>query len=369
MMKVLILSPKNRTTYNFRGGLIKEIIALGHEVIVTGPNFDNIKEVKKLGVTFVLVPLKKSSIGILGDIKYIQSIYKLLRSLKPQIVLAYTIKPVIYGNIAARLAGIKNFYSLITGLGFLYTSQTQIAIMLKPVVSLLINAMAKNSKRVIFQNSDDLRDFVSRRLVKPNKCSVVNGSGVNLQMFTPHPLPANITFLMISRMLVSKGVREYLSAARTVKAKYPNVKFVLVGAFENQLDSLAHKELQPDVERKIIEYHADTNDVRPFYQNCSVYVLPSYREGTPRTVLEAMATARPIITTDAPGCRQTVEDAKNGFTVQVKDANAVAEKMEWFIQNPEKIQTFGQQSLRICREKYDEQKVNRAMLKIMKLIN
>ena len=362
IFKYILISPKNRTAYNFRGDLLKEIVVKGYEVIVTGPNEDNVDKIEALGARFKLIPLDKAGLNLAGDIKYFYKLWRFLKKEKPAITLGYTIKPVIYGAIAARLAGVKNINSMVTGVGYVYTVDTFKAKVLKSLVSLLYRLGFKCAHTVIFQNKDNLNEFTELKLLKPDKCCLVNGSGINMELFKPAPYPERLTFFMLSRVMYSKGIREYLQAAKVVKSRYPEVRFMLLGAVENLQDSMQMKDLNPYIEEGIIDYYGEVNDVRPYYEQCSVYVLPSYREGTPRTVLEAMAMARPIITTDAPGCRETVIDGVSGFLVPVCNSAAVAEKMEWFIDHQEQIKKMGQESLKLCKDKYDVNKVNQAML-------
>ena len=366
-MKFMLISPKNRTVYNFRGDLLKEIKAKGYEVVVTGPNDDKVEKIEELGARFVPIPLDKTGLGLAEDIKYIFSLWKLLRKEKPDITLGYTIKPVIYGALAARLAGIKNINSMVTGTGYVYTAGTFKARVLKIMVSLLYSIGFKCAHTVIFQNKDNLKEFTERKLLKPDKCRLVNGSGVNMKRFKPTPFPENLTFFMLSRVMYSKGIREYLQAARILKTRHPEVKFMLLGAVEDLQDSMQMKDLVSFIEEGIINYYGETDDVRPYYEQCSVYVLPSYREGTPRTVLEAMATGRPIITTDAPGCRETVIEGVSGFLVPVRDSAALAEKLQWFIEHPGQIEKMGQESLKLCKDKFDVHKVNVKMREFMNI--
>ena len=359
----MLISPKNRTVYNFRGDLLKDIKSRGYEVVVTGPNEDDIEKIKELGVRFVLIPLNKTGLSLKGDIKYIYNLWRLLRKEKPDITLGYTIKPVIYGAWAARLVGVKNINSMVTGTGYIFTAETFKARVLKNLASLLYRLGFMCAHRVIFQNQDNLKEFTELKLLKPEKCYLVNGSGVNMVKFTPAPFPEKLTFFMLSRVMYSKGVVEYLEAAKQVKAKHPELRFMLLGALENIQDSLTYEQVKPYIDEGIIEHFGENEDVAAYYRQCSVYVLPSYREGTPRTVLEAMAMARPIITTDAPGCRETVIDGVSGFLVPVRDSNPVAEKMQWFIKHPEQIEKMGRESLKLCKDKFDVHKVNREMLK------
>ncbi len=334
-------------------------------MIVTGPDTTDIDKIKALGVNFFKIPMRKNGISIIEDINYCLRLYRLMRIQKPNITLGYTIKPVVYSAIAARLAGVKAIIGMVTGAGYTFISGSPKARALGKLVSLLYKVGLACCSRVIFQNTDDRDEFVQRGLVKAGKCHVVNGSGVNMEYFIPTPIPEQLTFFMLSRLLKNKGVLEYLQAAKLVKQTHPEARFMLLGSYDSLQDALSREQIEIYFSDNIVERFDETADVRPWYSQCSVYVLPSYREGTPRTVLEAMATGRPIITTDTNGCRQTLQDGVNGFLVPVRDVNALAEKMLWFIAHPEQIEPMGRESLRICREKFDVNEVNREMLRIL----
>ena len=360
-MKFILISPKNRTAYNFRGDLVREIIACGYEVVVTGPNRDNVDKIEALGARFVEIPMDKNGVNPFADLRYERTLYKLFREEKPDIVLGYTSKPVIYGSLAAKRAHVPKIATMVTGAGYAFTAQTAKAKCIKAVMSVLYKRAFRCADTVIFQNPDDLAQFVDTHLVDVEKCRVVNGSGVNTEKFAVVPYPEQITFFMLARVMYSKGIREYLQACELVKQKYPQVRCMLLGACENIQDSLSEADLQTYIDRGIIEHFGETDRVADYYRQCSVFVLPSYREGTPRTVLEAMSMGRAIITTDAPGCRETVQDGVSGYLVPVGDGVAVAEKMVEFITHPDRIAEMGGKSARYCREKFDVRKVNRDM--------
>lgn len=361
-MKFILISPKNRTVYNFRGDLIKAIKAKGYEVVVTGPDETDVEKIEELGARFCVIPMQKNGTSIFGDIKYCLRLIKFFREEKPDVTLGYTIKPVIYGSIAAKLAGVKNINAMITGGGYVFLSHGIVS----KIAKTLYKFGLRSADNVIFQNSDDLSEFCNTKLVKKTKCHVVNGSGVNLEHFTLSTYPETISFFMLSRILKSKGVGEYLEAARIVKEKHPEVKFYLLGKYEYEMqDAIPQNEVEEYINGGIVERFEETDDVRPYYSMCSVYVLPSYREGTPRTVLEAMATGRAVITTDAVGCRETVKDGVNGYLVPVGDSKVLADRMTDFIQNPELIKTMGTESLNYVREKFDVEKINQSMINIM----
>ncbi|MGN0538226.1 MAG: glycosyltransferase family 4 protein [Candidatus Fimenecus sp.] len=360
-MKFILISPKNRTAYNFRGDLIRKIIESGYEVIVTGPNRDNVEKIEALGARFVEIPMNKNGVNPLKDLEYQNALCDLFKKEKPDVTLGYTSKPVIYGSIAAKKAGVGHIVAMVTGAGYAFTAQTKKAKLIKAVMSVLYKRAFRCADVAIFQNNDDKAQFVNEHLVSEEKCRVVNGSGVNTERFPIAPYPEQMTFFMLSRVMYSKGIREYLKACEIVKEKHPEVRCMLLGACEGIQDSLSEADLKGYIDRGIIEHFGETDTVADYYKQCSVYVLPSYREGTPRTVLEAMSMGRAVITTDAPGCRETVQNGETGFLVPVKDADALAEKMLAFIENPQWVSEMGAKSAAYCRQKFDVNKVNKDM--------
>lgn len=360
-MKLIVVSPKNRTVYNFRSELIRTIIAGGYEVVVTGPNQIDVDKITALGARFVEIPMNKNGVNPFADLKYRKALYRLFKAEKPDVVFGYTSKPVIYGSMAAKKAAVPHIAGMITGAGYAFTAKTAKAKVIKAIMSFLYRRAFRCANTVIFQNSDDLEQFVGEKLVAREQCRLVSGSGVNTEKFPIAPYPERMTFFMLARVMYSKGIREYLEACTIVKKTHPEVRCMLLGACEGIQDSISEEDLKPYIESGIIEHFGETDRVADYYRQCSVYVLPSYREGTPRTVLEAMSMGRPVITTDAPGCRETVKDGETGFLVPVRDGGAVAEKMLTFIEHPELVETMGRAGAAYCRERYDVTKVNEVM--------
>tara|TARA_B100000963_G_C22463002_1_gene596548 strand:+ start:58 stop:933 length:876 start_codon:yes stop_codon:yes gene_type:complete len=284
-----------------------------------------------------------------------------MKKIKPNYFLGYTHKPVIYGNLAAWMAGVNKQFALITGLG--YTFQSQI-LWLNHLLQFLYRISMRRVEKVFFQNPDDETLFQNLGIIKTSdqKSVVVNGSGVDLKKFNIASFPKKIQFLLIARLLGDKGVREYFKAAKAVRKNHPDIKFGLVGWIDNHPDAISKKELDDSIDAGDIFFYGRMDDVKPAISESSVYVLPSYREGTPRTVLEAMAMGRPIITTDAPGCKETVKDGINGYIVKVKSSQALVEAMLCFIEQPELIESMGNSSRKIAEEKYDVDKVNKHMM-------
>lgn len=371
-MKFILISPKNRTAYNFRGDLIKKIVEKGYEVVVTGPNQDNVEKITDLGARFVEIPMNKNGVNPLADLKYQKALQVLFEKEQPDVILGYTSKPVIYGLVAAKKASKKikkeiHAVGMVTGVGYVFTSNTFKAKLIRVIMSVLYKRAFRKADKVIFQNEDDKKQFEELKLVRKPKTAIVNGSGVNTEKFAVADFPDRITFFMLARVMYSKGIREYLQACKIVKQQHPEVRCMLLGALEGIQDSLSKDDLAPYIEQGIIEHFGETDRVADYYKQCSVYVLPSYREGTPRTVLEASSMGRAIITTDAPGCRGTVIDGETGFLVPVKDGKALAEKMLEFINKPSLIESMGQASARFCREKFDVVKVNEEMCKLLNI--
>lgn len=366
-MKLILVSPKNRTAYNFRGDLVREIVERGYEVVVTGPNRDHVDKIEALGARFAEIPMDKNGVDPFADLRYQKALYKLFCQERPDVVFAYTSKPVIYGSIAAKKAGVPHIAAMVTGAGYAFTAQTQKAKVIRAIQSALYKKAFRCADVVIFQNGDDRGQFVDLHLVKAEKCVVVNGSGVNTERFAVAPLPNRPVFFMLSRVMYSKGIREYLAACRLLKQKHPDVRCMLLGACEGIQDSLSEEALRPFVDDGTVEHFGETDDVAAYYRQCSVFVLPSYREGTPRTVLEAMSMGRAVITTDAPGCRETVLDGETGFLVPVRNAEALAEKMCALVENPALIARMGQAGAAYCRQKFDVRRVNADMRRYLKI--
>ncbi len=371
MAKIAIVSHYSPSLVNFRGDLIRAMVDLGHEVICLGPEAGFEQPLQELGASYRQISLNRTGLNPFQDLGTLFSLKKAFEEIEPDMVFSYTVKPIVYGSIAAHLAGIQRIYAMITGLGYVFIGETFKQKFLTQMVASLYKWALKYNQVVFFQNPDDLRLFVDKGIVtKTVKPVLVNGSGVNMEKFALASLKLSpVTFLLMARLIKDKGILEYVEAARLLKQKYPMVKFQLLGPLDTNPTAITQEQLDQWAEEGVIEYLGKTDDVRPFVANASVYVLPSYyREGTPRSVLEAMSMGRPIITTDAPGCRETVIDGRNGFLVPVKDVEALMSAMEKFILEPDLIAQMGKESRIIAEEKYDVRKVNQVILHEMGLI-
>ena len=298
-------------------------------------------------------------------------IIRMLKKEKPDLMLTYTIKPVIYGSLGGWVTGVPQLFSMITGLGYLFSAGGFRQRLLSPWVRMALRIALQRNKKIFFRNPDDFGRFQSLGLISdPEKAVVINGSGVDIQRFCPVAFPGNTSFLLIARLLRDKGIIEYVEAVRRIRTTHPHISFKLVGWLDKNPRSISRSQLQAWIDEGVIEFLGRLEDVRSAISGSTVYVLPSYYpEGTPRTILEAMAMGRPIITSDAPGCRETVVNGFNGFLVPVKDPVVLAEKMKVFIEQPQLASQMGQRSRRIAVEKYDVRKVNRVILTHLGLID
>lgn len=376
-MKFLMISSFLPSVLNFRGKLLEAISAQGYEIHIMAPEFvsfpEELQKLQALGYHLHEIPMQRTGTNPLADLKLLQNLYQQIRQIQPDYVLSYTIKPVIYGTLASWLAKVPHRFALITGLGYAFQNveSGKRSLFQKMVHGLYAQAL-KHSDKVFFQNPDDLKLFQDMHLLEVNKPTVVvNGSGVNVQDFDVMPLPKNAqgqvkaSFLLIARLLGDKGVREYAESARIIKAQYPEAEFHLVGWIDDNPSAISQAELNEWIADGRLKYWGKLSDVRPAIAESSVYVLPSYREGTPRTVLEAMAMGRAIITTDAPGCRETVSHGVNGYLVGVKSIDDLVKSMQYFIEDPKLIELMGQRSREIALNKYDVHQVNAHMLREM----
>ena len=367
----------------FRGPLISDLVRLGHEVVCFAPDFTPavLKELAGLGALARDFPLERTGLNPLADLKSLRELVRQFRKWRPDVVMGYTPKPAIYGSIAARLAGVPRITPMITGLGYAFLDEPlpdpaqgasgsgnggtrrSVRLAMKTLYRLAFRA----SHEVIFHNRDDLRHLTGLGIMPAGlPVRVVSGSGVDLDLYTQTPMPPiadGLTFLMIARLVRYKGVAEYCAAARLVRQVAPGTRFLLVGPEETGPAGFSAAALE--AWRDDVQYLGASNDIRPLIGRCHVYVLPSYGEGMPRTVLEAMAAGRPIITTDTRGCRETVDERVNGCLVPAGDAKSLAEAMISFLRRPDLIPSMARASRHKVERRFDVKIVNRDMLECL----
>lgn len=368
-MKVVVLSSFTTSLFWFRIDMMKSFLKEGYEVVAVGeaPEEQWAEKFLEMGIRYRSIPVQRNGLNPLRDIKTFGALCKLLKEEKPDKIFSYQAKTVIYGGIAARLCGIREVYPLIAGVGSVFLGDGLKRKLVRSILVAEYRMGMKKAPNVFFQNRDDLKVFTDHRIVTADKVVMLNGSGVNIEKFSPTPLPEAVSFLCISRLIRDKGISEYLDAARQIHKRHPNVRCVLVGPYDTNISALKPEEVRPYIEDGSVEYVGEQKDVYPYLRDCTAYVLPSYHEGTPKTVLEAMACGRPTITTDAPGCRETVTDGVNGYLVRVKDVDAIVAAMERIIADPEKTAEMAVNARRIAEEKYDVNKVNQCIKQTMKI--
>jgi glycosyltransferase involved in cell wall biosynthesis len=343
---------------NFRMGLVRALLARGDRVIALAPPDAWSERLVEAGVEYRPLPMDKKGVSPLRDGLLLLRYLKALRALKPDVFLGYTAKPNVYGSLAAQALGVR-VVNNVSGLGTAFIREGP----LTRIVSTLYRVAFARSAVVFFQNEEDLTLFEGRRLVPPGRARLLPGSGIDLERFTPAPFPVRpageIVFLLVARLLRDKGVVEYVEAARALRASLPNARFQLLGFLDAEnRTAIARAELDRWVAEGVIEYLGAADDVRPFLAAADCIVLPSYREGLPRTLLEAAATARPLIAADVPGCRQVVRPDANGLLCAPRSADALAAAMRRMAEaGPDRRRAWGAAARAIVEREFDERAV------------
>jgi glycosyltransferase involved in cell wall biosynthesis len=370
-LNITVFSHYAPTLIGFRKPLLCELVKAGHRVTAYAPEGD-CPGTQEIGITYKPCPFERTGFNPLKDIRLVITYAKILKNNKPDILFIYAIKPNIYGNLAALLVRKKppRIYSLVPGMGNAFTDTGKSAKKkcIRFIAVVLMRLAFKKTTGVITQNEDDKNELVKYRIVTSNKIHVVNGSGVDTRRYAPLPYPKPTTFLMMSRLLKEKGVLDYLEAARILKQRHPGAKCLLLGGYEPHPFALKEADIQPYIKDGTVEYLGESNDVMPFLSSSSVGVLPSYREGTPNSVLEFMACGRPTIVTDTIGCRETTLNGKTGIVVPVRSPRCLADAMALFCEDDSLIGTMGKAAREYCLQKYDVNKVTKQYMKVMGLI-
>ncbi|MGE4545757.1 MAG: glycosyltransferase family 4 protein [Pedobacter sp.] len=367
-MKIAILSVSAKRMHVSREELIDLIKSKGHDLVFIGPRHETecVNNFASLGVRYLGVKLDRIGMNPFSELKLILELKDNFKRESPDLIITYGIKMAFYGSMAATLAGVKKIFPIINGRGALFQMRGAKSSVVKTIIFPLMKIVFKRCNIIFFQNYDDFALFSRLKLINDCKCKVVNGSGVNLEKFSEVDMPSHPVFLLVSRLIWAKGIKEYIDAAIIVKRKFSEARFLLLGPFDEAISAMKEKDLEKYIKQGTIEYKGVSQNVHKYYNLCTCYVLPSfYGEGVPRTILEAMATGRPIITTDTPGCKETVNNYINGFLVPPKDAEILAEKMCWMIENPEKAKIMGHESRKYCEKKFDVNVVNKIMTDLM----
>lgn len=368
-MKIAVLSSHTPSFFWFRIDMMRDFISRGHEVLAVG-NEPEREWNNKFGggIKYRQASIYRNGTNPIRDIQTLMSLGRILREEQPDKIFAYQAKTIIYGGIAANRMGITEVYPMIAGVGSVFLSDSLKARTIQFIMQNEYRIAMRKCPSIFFQNSYNAGVFIKRNMVDKDRVVFINGSGVNLDVFSVQPLPDAFGFLCIARLIRDKGIYEYLEACSIVKKEYPQVRCMLVGPYDSNPSAMKEEEIRPYIEDGVIEFFGEQYDVRPYIAQCSVYVLPSYYgEGTPKTVLEAMASGRAIITSDAPGCRETVVDGENGFIVPVKNINALANRMRACIKATETVRRMARASRRMAEDKFDVRSINQIISTTMRL--
>ncbi|WP_274629296.1 glycosyltransferase family 4 protein [Arvimicrobium flavum] len=370
--RIAVIASLTSSLVNFRLELLRGLVQRGCEVHAFAPEDDRetIERLRALGVGFTRIPMSRTSARPTEDLATLLALVRGFRAFRPDIVLPYTMKPIIYGGIAARLTGTPHRFALVTGLGYVFIDRTRSlrAAALRWLSVRLYRTALRGVERVFVYNEADAAELHAHGIVADELVSRVPGSGVDTTHFAASPPPAGPpVFLMVARLLRDKGVAEYVAAAKLLRARHPQARFQLLGPFDPNPAAISRAEVDAWVRDGAIEYLGQTKDVRPYLAACSVFVLPSYREGMSRTILEAMATGRAVVTSDGPGCAEPVAHGLTGFVAPVRNSEALAAAMETFVIDPSLISDMGAAGRRRVEENYDVRVINRVLFAGMRL--
>lgn len=364
-MKIMINSGRISPFFTTRLQLLNKIKDSGYDVTLGGFDTSCIEKCQNRGAEFAEIPFARAGMNPIQDAKTLRAYYRVMKEGQFDIVHSYTAKPNIYGSIAAKWAGIKKIYPTVNGLGYAFTGNSTKNKMVRAVICVLYKWAFSGATKVFFQNNDDAAELVRRGVLPQEKCVVIAGSGIDLKAFPYSEIYQVNTFFLATRLLITKGVRTYFEAAKIVKEKHPEAKFYLAGSLDPNPDGIKKDELDQYVQDGTVEYLGVVKDMSAALKEYAVFVLPSYyREGVPHAILEAMSIGRAIVTTDAPGCKETV-NGKNGFLIEPRNSEQLAEKMIWMLDHPSEVKRMGAESRKYAEEKFDVEIVNRVMLETM----
>lgn len=373
--KIALIGTTGASFYGFRADLIKHLNAQGHQVFAFTSEYTEecLEKIKTLGAIPITYALSRGGLNPFADIASIIQLIRKIKIIQPDLVFSYFAKPVIYGSIAAKMARVPKIIGMLEGLGYTFTEQPDGQNLKTKIVRniqvLLYRLAFPCLDQIIFLNADDQRDLMKVYGLKVSKVHTLGGIGLNLEQY-PFSVAkcVPVKFLFIGRLLKEKGIFELIEAIRLVKKKYPNAHFTILGAIDSQnMGALKQEALDQLIAENLFEYPGHVTNVQDWITDTSVFVLPSYREGIPRSTQEAMAIGRPVITTDVPGCRETVIDGVNGFLVPKWNVQVLVDKMCYFIEHPEMINIMGRESYKIATEHFDADKANKKLFEIMGL--
>lgn len=361
MKKILLLCASSNSVKNFRQPLISKLKDEGFRVGVCAFDEENKDLIEEWGVDFFCISSNNRSLNPFHLLKQKSSYKKLIKEYHPDVIFTFVLKPNTLGGMAAHSVGVKSIYSMVEGAGDAFINNNFKWKIIRFVICRWYKKAFKYAKKVFFLNQDDESEFIARKLVREEQCELIHGIGVDLERFAQKPVKNERTFLMVARMLKTKGVYEYCECARIVKQKYPDAVFNYLGAE----GTVKVADIQEYIDDGSICYLGTTKDVRPYLENCLFLLLCSYREGLPMCIMEAEAVGRGIITSDNIGCRDTVVDGYNGFLIPQGDIAYMAEKTIWAIENTNEAIQMGINSRKFAEENFNQEKINQIIVEII----
>ncbi len=364
-MKVILFANTDWYLYNFRLSLAKALHDKGVEVVLVSPGGEYAKRLREAGFRWLEIPLSKGKVNPFVDIISLIRLWNLYRTERPAVVHHYTVKCVLYGSCAAHLAGIKAIVNSVTGLGFVFTDNSPVRRILRGMVLLAYRIVLRNT-RIIFQNSSDREFFLSMKLVAPNSVELIRGSGVDIDLFQPREEPQGAPVVLFpGRFLRDKGISEFVESARIVNNNGTKARFVLAGdLYEGNPSSISARELQSWTDEGVIECWGWSGQMQNIYPLANIVCLPSYREGLSRTLIEASACGRAVVTTDVPGCRDVVKHGENGYLVPPKDPKALAKAILELISSPATRRQMAMAGRKIAERDFSTEKIIRETLDV-----
>lgn len=375
MSTIVFIGTIASSIYDFRADLIRSLLKQGHRIYAFTSQYtvEDINKIEQLGAIPVTYTLNRGGLNPLADIVATYQLLKKIKHINPDVVFSYFAKPVIFGTLAAKLAKVPRVIGMLEGLGYTFTEQPEglshKTKFIRYIQVFLYKMALPMLDQLIFLNPDDPKDLLETYSIKVKKVVILGGIGLNLQEYPYQPvddISLPIKFLFIGRLLKEKGIHEFVQAAKLVKKQYPKTQFTILGQIDTfNIGALQQAELDDLIASCVVEYRGQVNNVKDWITNSHVFVLPSYREGVPRSTQEAMAIGRAIITTDVPGCRETVIQNRNGFIIPRWDSKTLAEYMVYFIENPKQIRFMGDESHKIAIDKFDVEKVNQRLQNIL----
>ncbi|QAY78041.1 glycosyltransferase family 4 protein [Sphingosinicella sp. BN140058] len=371
-MKIVVLASLAMSLVRFRGKLLEELVKAGHEVVACAPDVDAevIRALEQMGARYRQTPMARAGLNPLRDLATLARYAWLCVDEKPDAIIAYTQKPIIYGGLVARLRAVR-FHVVMSGLGYVYSEAADRRVWLRKLVSRLYRAGVARAETIFVFNDDDRRMMLEHGIIDPqHRVLQVPGSGVDTGHYTMARLPEGPPcFLMMARLMRDKGVGDYIEAARRLRPSLPDARFMLLGRPETENPTgYSHEDVQAWAREGLIEHIPETRDVRPYLAQCHAFVLPSfYREGLPRTILEAMSSGRPVITCDLPGCRDAITDGVTGFLVPARSPETLAAAMLRIVEDRKRLEQMAAAAREAATARYDVRKVNALLIRAMGL--